>query len=116
MPGLLLLAGIGAVVALPPTLPTIPPGTTNILSFGAIGDGVATNTTAIQNAIYAASAAGMGTVEIPGGYFEWAVHAGQQHQSSSRCRSVLRMRPYAQSSGAVISQFHQGLQPARRGD
>jgi len=57
------------VVALPPALPTIPPGTNNITAFGAVGDGVTTNTTAIQNAINSASSSGIGTVEIPSGTF-----------------------------------------------
>ncbi len=48
-----------------PTLPTIPPGVFNVTSYGAIGDGVTTNTSAISNAIVAASTAGGGTVEIP---------------------------------------------------
>jgi hypothetical protein len=52
-----------------PPLPSIPAGNFNIISYGAVGDGVTTNTTAIQNAISAASAAGGGTVEIPAGTF-----------------------------------------------
>jgi len=56
-------------LAAPPTLPTIPPGTNNITAFGAVGDGLTTNTAAIQNAINSASSAGIGTVEIPSGTF-----------------------------------------------
>ena len=47
----------------------------NVVNYGAVGDGVATNTTAIQNAINAAAAGGTtnglsgGTVEIPAGVF-----------------------------------------------
>jgi polygalacturonase len=52
-----------------PALPAIPGGTYDIKAFGAIGDGVATNTTAIQAAIDAASAAGGGAVEVPSGVF-----------------------------------------------
>jgi polygalacturonase len=48
-----------------PTLPTIPPGTFNVTSYGAVGDGVTVNTLAISNAIVAAGNAGGGTVEIP---------------------------------------------------
>src|SRR5215471_4424300 len=58
-----------SAIALPPILPAIPPGTNNILNFGAVGDGVTTNTTAIQNAINNASAGGIGTVEVPAGTF-----------------------------------------------
>lgn len=52
-----------------PQLPAIPPGIFNIANYGAIGDGVATNTTAIQTALDAAGTAGGGTVEIPSGTF-----------------------------------------------
>ncbi|MFO1476684.1 MAG: glycosyl hydrolase family 28 protein [Verrucomicrobiota bacterium] len=54
-----------------PILPTIPPGVFNITSspYNAVSGGVITNTTAIQNAINAAGAAGGGTVEIPAGTF-----------------------------------------------
>jgi polygalacturonase len=62
-------AALSTAVALPPVLPTIPPGSTNILNFGAVGDGVTTNTTAIQNAINRASAVGIGTVQVPAGTF-----------------------------------------------
>lgn len=55
----------GSLALANPTLPTIPPGVFNVTSYGAIGDGVTTNTSAISNAIVAASTAGGGTVEIP---------------------------------------------------
>src|SRR5262249_30479113 len=52
-----------------PALPVIPTNAFNIEAFGAVGDGVTTNTTAIQAAINAASDAGGGIVEIPKGVF-----------------------------------------------
>ncbi|HEX3626290.1 MAG TPA: glycosyl hydrolase family 28 protein [Verrucomicrobiae bacterium] len=52
-----------------PLLPVIPPGNFNVSSYGAAGDGIATNTAPIQAAIDAASKAGGGTVEIPPGNF-----------------------------------------------
>ncbi len=52
-----------------PQLPATPPGNFNIMSYGAEGDGIITNTAAIQAAIDAAGAAGGGTVEIPRGSF-----------------------------------------------
>lgn len=52
-----------------PALPLIPPGTFNITSYGAVGDGVTTNTVAIQNTVNAAISAGGGTVEVPAGTF-----------------------------------------------
>lgn len=52
-----------------PTLPLIPDGIYNVTNYGAVGDGVTTNTAAIQTAINAASAAGGGVVEVPEGVF-----------------------------------------------
>jgi len=52
-----------------PALPVIPANSFNITNFGAVGDSITTNTTAIQNTINAASTAGGGTVEIPAGTF-----------------------------------------------
>jgi polygalacturonase len=65
----LLVFPAGLIFAQTPALPVIPSYTTNITSAGAIGDGVTTNTTAIQNAINGVSLAGGGTVEIPSGTF-----------------------------------------------
>jgi polygalacturonase len=50
-------------------LPTIGPGTFNVTTYGAVGDGKTDNTTAIQAALTAAGAAGGGTVTIPSGTF-----------------------------------------------
>jgi polygalacturonase len=52
-----------------PALPVIHGGIYVITSYGAVGDGVATNTSALQAAIDAATAAGGGTVEVPPGIF-----------------------------------------------
>ena len=52
-----------------PVLPQIPAGVYNVTNFGAIGDGVVTNTETIQAAITATSAAGGGMVEVPVGTF-----------------------------------------------
>jgi polygalacturonase len=50
-------------------LPTIPASVFYVTNYSAVGDGVTTNTTAIQNAINAANAAGGGTVIVtPGNY------------------------------------------------
>lgn len=52
-----------------PALPVIPDGVFNVTNYGAIGDGITTNTTAIQAAINAANNAHGGMVEIPAGTF-----------------------------------------------
>ena len=49
----------------PPLLPNIPTNVFNVANFGAVGDGVTNNASAIQSTINAARAAGGGTVEIP---------------------------------------------------
>jgi hypothetical protein len=73
--GLMLVAGVSVVNANIPLPQINTNNVVNITSFGAIGDGVTTNTTAIQNAINAAAAGGTtnglsgGTVEIPTGVF-----------------------------------------------
>ncbi len=53
-----------------PPLPVIPSGTYYVTNYGALGNGMKDNTTNIQNAINAASTAGVGTVEITPGTFE----------------------------------------------
>lgn len=63
------LAMVERLRANSPTLPTIPANTFYVTNSGAIGDGVTTNTTAIQNTIKAAGAAGGGTVDISPGTF-----------------------------------------------
>jgi len=52
-----------------PALPELPGKIFNITNYGAVGDGMATNTAAIQAAINAASGAGGGIVEVPAGIF-----------------------------------------------
>ncbi|MGH8024357.1 MAG: glycoside hydrolase family 28 protein [Limisphaerales bacterium] len=52
-----------------PPLPVIPSKTFNVMNYGARGDGIATNTVAIQAAIDASASAGGGTVEVPNGTF-----------------------------------------------
>jgi polygalacturonase len=50
-----------------PPLPVIPDQTFNVMSYGAVGNGTTEDTTAIQDAINAAGAAGGGTVLLPAG-------------------------------------------------
>src|SRR6266404_4931561 len=63
---ILLVSAVLARAVFPPPLPTNSIVTIfNVTNYGAVGDGVTTNTTAIQNAINAVPSSG-GTVEIPG--------------------------------------------------
>ena len=62
---LFILVPVTCSFAQTPALPIIPANSFNITTYGAVGNGVTTNTTAIQNAINAAFAAGGGTVEFP---------------------------------------------------
>jgi polygalacturonase len=89
-----------------PALPVIPSGIYEITNYGATGDGVATNTDAIQSAINAASAAGGGTVEVPAGVFlcgpiRFASHINFKIQGGA----ILRMLPLEKyPSGTVNPQ------------
>jgi polygalacturonase len=89
-----------------PALPVIPNQTFVITnpSYGAVGDGITTNTTAIQNAINAANSAGGGTVEIPAGTF---VCGPLTMKSSINLQldsgALLRMLPYDQYPGGIVS-------------
>jgi len=69
--GLLLLCTPARAETSPvaPVLPIIPEATFNITNFGAIGDGISTNTSAIQAAINAAGSKGGGIVEVPAGVY-----------------------------------------------
>jgi len=75
----------------------------NVLNYGAVGDGITTNTVAIQNAINAAAAGGTtngaagGTVEFPGGIFlcgPITLKSAVNIQLDSG--AILRMLPFGQ--------------------
>lgn len=61
--------GSAAVAEVNPALPQIPEKIFSVNDFGAVGDGVFTNTEAIQKTIHAAGEAGGGIVKIPAGIF-----------------------------------------------
>lgn len=87
-----------------PALPTIPSGIYNITNYGAIGDGVVTNTTAIQTAIDAASSAGGGTVEVPPGIFlSGPIRMANQINLRVDGGAVLRMLPLDKYPGGTVS-------------
>jgi hypothetical protein len=87
-----------------PTLPIIPNQTFVITSYGAVGDGITTNTTAIQSAINSANTAGGGTVEVPSGAF---LCGPLTFKSSINLQldsgALLRMLPYDKYPGGIVS-------------
>jgi hypothetical protein len=86
----------------PPQLPVIPAGNFSISSYGSIGDGAATNTTAIQATIDAAEAAGGGTVEIPAGTFlSGPIHLANRINLHLDTGAVLLMLPMSKYPGGT---------------
>jgi polygalacturonase len=99
-----------AVLTVVPIIPPLPVINTNnivnITSYGAVGDGVITNTTAIQNAINAASAGGTtnglsgGTVEIPAGtYLCGPINMTNNVDLQIDSGAMLQMLPYGSWPG-----------------
>ena len=87
-----------------PALPQIPEKVFSVKSFGALGDGVATNTAAIQSAINAASAAGGGVVEIPAGvYLCGPIQLASQINLHLNAGALLRMLPLGKYPGGTVN-------------
>ncbi len=85
-----------------PALPQVPVKIFKVINYGAVGDGVATNTAAIQAAIAAANNAGGGIVEVPAGIFL----CGPLHFASGinlRVNGILRMLPLGKYPGGTVS-------------
>lgn len=86
-----------------PELPVIPGGVYNITNYGATGNGLATNTVAIQAAIHAASAAGGGTVEVPSGVFlSGPIHLADHIRLRVDDAAILRMLSLDKYPGGTI--------------
>ncbi len=110
---LVLAAGLlaGGLAGAVPALPVI--NTNNVISilkYGAVGDGVTTNTTAIQSAINAAAAgpttnaAAGGTVEIPPGTFlSGPLTLASAVNLQVDAGAILRMLPLSQYPGGTVS-------------
>ncbi len=94
-----LFLSLATALSAAPTLPTIPAYTTNVTAspYNAVGDGVTTNTTAIQNAINDVSGKGGGTVEIPGPgvYLTGPLTMKSKINFQIDAGAILRMLPYA---------------------
>ena len=93
------LVSVPLVCAGAPVLPIIQAYTTNVTQapYSAVGDGVKTNTTAIQNAINDVSAKGGGTVEIPGPgvYLTGPLNMKSKINLQIDTNATLRMLPYS---------------------
>ncbi len=99
---LFLLVAVTWTRAQNPVLPVIPANSFNITSFGAVGNGVNTNTTAIQNTINAAFVAGGGTVEIPSGTFlSGPLNFSNSINLQLDSGAILRMLPYGSYPGGT---------------
>jgi len=99
--------------AVNPALPVIPDASFNIANYSAIGDGVTTNTTAIQAAINAANAVGGGTVEMPAGiYLSGPIQLASRINLHLDSGAVLRMLPLDKYPGgtAAPANFISGAQ------
>lgn len=108
----LLLAGLPARAVVPWALSINTNNVVNVTSFGAVGDGVSTNTLPIQNAIDAAARGGLtnglfgGTVEIPAGNNAYV--CGPLCLSNHVCLqidagAILRMLPYSNYPGGIVN-------------
>ena len=88
-----------------PALPTIPSGVYYITNYGAVGDGVVTNTAAIQSALDAVSAAGGGTVIVPApGTFlsgPLAMHSKTRFQIAAG--ATLKVLPYGDGAMSRVA-------------
>jgi polygalacturonase len=95
---------IAANAIVNPALPAIPSATFNVTNFGAVGDGVATNTAAIQSAINAASSAGGGTVEFPAGTFlSGPIQMASKINLHLDKGATLQMLPLGKYPGGTVS-------------
>jgi len=93
---------VGAAVN--PALPNIPEKVFSVTNFGAVGDGVATNTVAIQSAINAANAAGGGVVEVPAGtYLCGPIQLASQINLHLDAGALLRMLPLEKYPGGTVN-------------
>jgi polygalacturonase len=85
-------------------LPTIPARAFDVTTTGAVGDNKTNDTTAIQMALDAASAAGGGTVTIPSGTFlSGPITIGNSTNLALASGAVLKMLPRASYGDATVA-------------
>ncbi len=86
-----------------PALPDIPSVIIlNVTSYGAVGDGVTTNTGAIQNAINAAGSVGGGVVQVPAGVFLCGpIQLTNRVRLRIESGATLKMLPYGAFPGTT---------------
>ncbi len=95
---------VKAQAAVNPALPVIPTNIFNITDYAAIGDGVTTNTSAIQSAINAASAAGGGVVQVPAGTFLCGpIQLASKANLHLEAGAILRMLPLGKYPGGTVN-------------
>ena len=100
---MLLVAGV-SLAQVNPALPNIPEKVFSVKNFGAVGDGVATNTTAIQSAINAANVAGGGVVEISAGiYLCGPIQLASKINLHLNAGALLRMLPLGKYPGGTVN-------------
>mgnify|MGYP000985918106 CR=1 FL=1 len=101
---LVLFAATSQVRAVNPALPVIPNTTFNVTPYGAVGDGAATNTRAIQSAIDAASKAGGGIVSVPAGiYLCGPIKLASKINLHLEAGALLRMLPLDKYPGGLVN-------------
>lgn len=95
---------VNSQAAVNPALPIIPTNVFSATKYGAVGDGVATNTSAIQSAIKAASAAGGGVVQVPAGiYLCGPIQLASKVNLHLEAGTLLRMLPLGKYPGGLVN-------------
>ena len=102
--GLLGFSAIRLPAAVNPALPVIPTRVVTITQFGAVGDGVVTNTGALQAAIDDTRAAGGGTVDVPAGVFLCGpVTLASNLRLQLEAGAILRLLPLDKYPGGTVN-------------
>ena len=100
----IIISAVTRSAAVAPALPEIPDQAFNITNYGAFGDGLTTNTTAVQAAIKAAGSAGGGTVQVPAGAFlSGPIQLTNHIRLRLAAGAILRMLPLDKYPGGTIT-------------